>query len=65
MSDVTIKLDPRIMRSLNYYVPGELQGTGNASARVRYAVLDWLHERGSLTEMSRIDRSRRSRRRRR
>ena len=53
-SSVTIKLDRRISDALSYYTPSELDGRSNASARVRYALLSFLHERGSCTDLPRI-----------
>lgn len=52
-SFVNLRLDRRITDALCYYAPEGLCANTRLSARVRWALLSYLHERGSLVDIPR------------
>lgn len=51
---VTVRLPKQITDALVYYVPDNLGGDTSISARVRYGIVGWLHDRGSCTDLPRV-----------
>jgi hypothetical protein len=50
---VSARIDKRITDALNFYTPSSVHGDTAVSARVRYALVAYLQDRGSPIEVPR------------